>query len=174
MPTGRCRGVLTRKRDCHAFRHSFARSSRIASKSTRRSTVSRRSPSPSCARSASRCLSTSPRSAPSSSTRNEMTTTLALLQQAVSDTGYTYGHFPGIGGRGAVWIAAEVHLMFAAFVLGVPMFAVITELIGIVGKDEKYDKLSHEFTRLLVFAYSATALWGAMLLFSLTTLYPKF
>jgi len=103
-----------------------------------------------------------------------MTTTLALLQQAVSDTGYTYGHFPGIGGRGAVWIAAEVHLMFAAFVLGVPMFAVITELIGILGKDEKYDKLSHEFTRLLVFAYSATALWGAMLLFSLTTLYPKF
>jgi len=73
-----------------------------------------------------------------------------------------------------VWIAAEVHLMFAAFVLGVPMFAVITELIGIVGKDEKYDKLSKEFTRLLVFAYSATALWGAMLLFALTTLYPRF
>ena len=54
--------------------------------------------------------------------------------------------------------AAEVHLMFAAFVLGVPMFAVITELIGILGKDEKYDKMSKEFTRLLVFAYSATAL----------------
>ena len=28
-----------------------------------------------------------------------------------------YGRFPGIGGRGAVWVAAEVHLMFAAFVL---------------------------------------------------------
>ena len=102
-----------------------------------------------------------------------MTTTFALLQQ-VADTAGAYGHIPGIGGRGAVWIAAEVHLMFAAFVLGVPMFAVITELIGIIGKDDKYDKLSHEFTRLLVFAYSATALWGAMLLFSLTTLYPKF
>ena len=72
-----------------------------------------------------------------------MTTTLALLQQAVSDTGYTYGHFPGIGGRGAVWIAAEVHLMFAAFVLGVPMFAVITELIGIVGKDEGRGDVEH-------------------------------
>ena len=105
-----------------------------------------------------------------------MTPMLALLQQAAAaaDTAHAYGHFPGIGGRGAVWVAAEVHLMFAAFVLGVPMFAVITELIGIVAKDEKYDKLSHEFTRLLVFAYSATALWGAMLLFALTTLYPKF
>jgi cytochrome bd ubiquinol oxidase subunit I len=96
------------------------------------------------------------------------------LVQAAADTTGAYGHFPGIGARGAVWIAAEVHLMFAAFVLGVPMFAVITELIGIVGRDEKYDKLSKEFTRLLVFAYSATALWGGLLLFFLTTLYPRF
>ena len=98
---------------------------------------------------------------------------LAVLQ-AAADTSHAYGHFPGIGPRGAVWIAAEVHLMFAAFVLGVPMFAVICELIGIVGRDARYDKLSKEFTRLLVFAYSATALWGATLLFFLTTLYPKF
>src|SRR5215510_7165107 len=101
-------------------------------------------------------------------------TSLFPLLQAAADTAGAYGHFPGIGGRGAVWVAAEVHLMFAAFVLGVPMFAVITELIGIVGKDTKYDKLSKEFTRLLVFAYSATALWGGLLLFGLTTLYPKF
>ena len=103
-----------------------------------------------------------------------MTTSLFALLQAAADAGRAYGEFPGIGARGAVWIAAEVHLMFAAFVLGVPMFAVITELIGIVGKDSRYDKLSKEFTRLLVFAYSATALWGGMLLFLLTTLYPAF
>jgi cytochrome bd-type quinol oxidase subunit 1 len=96
------------------------------------------------------------------------------MVQAAADTAGAYGHFPGIGPRGAVWVAAQVHLMFAAFVLGVPMFAVITELIGIVGKDYKYDKLSKEFTRLLVFAYSATALWGGVLLFFLSTLYPKF
>ena len=50
-----------------------------------------------------------------------MTDVLALLQaaaQAAADTAGGYGHFPGIGARGAVWIAAEVHLMFAAFVLG--------------------------------------------------------
>jgi cytochrome d ubiquinol oxidase subunit I len=99
---------------------------------------------------------------------------LFLLVQAAADTTGAYGSFPLIGSRGAVWIAAEVHLMFAAFVLGVPMFAVITELIGIVGKDAKYDRLSKEFTRLLVFAYSATALWGAVLVFFLSTLYPRF
>src|SRR3989304_7373759 len=102
-----------------------------------------------------------------------MTDFLSLLQ-AAADTPGAYGRFPVIGARAAVWVAAEVHLMFAAFVLGVPMFAVITELIGIVSKDSKYDKLSKEFTRLLVFAYSATALWGGLLLFLITTLYPKF
>jgi len=101
-------------------------------------------------------------------------TELSVLLQAAADTAGAYGRFPVIGARAAVWVAAEVHLMFAAFVLGVPMFAVITELVGIVGKDAKYDRLSQEFTRLLVFAYSATALWGTMLVFLLTTLYPRF
>ena len=85
-----------------------------------------------------------------------------------------YRAFPVIGSRVAAWVMAQLHLFFAAFVLGVPIFAVITEFVAWKSKDEKYDKLSHEFTRLLVFAYSATALWGAMLHFALTTLYPKF
>jgi cytochrome bd-type quinol oxidase subunit 1 len=97
-----------------------------------------------------------------------------LAQEAAAQGMREYGTFPGIGARNAVWIAAEVHLMFAAFVLGVPMFAVGVEAIGIFTKDEKYDKLAKEFTRLLVIAYSATAIWGAVLLFLLTTLYPRF
>jgi cytochrome d ubiquinol oxidase subunit I len=106
-----------------------------------------------------------------------MTEPLALLQAAADTTG-AYRAFPIIGSRAAIWIAAEVHLMFAAFVLGVPMFAVITEAVGIFTKDaaykERYDKLSKEFTRLLLVAYSATAIWGAVLVFLLTTLYPAF
>src|SRR5216117_1089006 len=97
-----------------------------------------------------------------------------LLLQAAADTANAYRDFPWIGSRAAVWIAAEVHLMFAAFVLGVPIFAVVTELIGIVGRDARYDRLSKEFTRLLLVAYSATAIWGAVLVFLLATLYPRF
>jgi cytochrome d ubiquinol oxidase subunit I len=85
-----------------------------------------------------------------------------------------YGNFPIVGGRGAIWIAAEVHLMFAAFVLGVPMFAVVAEAIGIFGGEARFDRLSKEFTRLLLIAYSATAIWGAVLVFFLGTLYPRF
>src|SRR6266568_5136961 len=103
-----------------------------------------------------------------------MTDSALLLLQAAADTTHAYGEFPVIGARAYVWITAEVHLMFAAFVLGVPMFAVVTEAIGIFGGDERYDRLSKEFTRLLLVAYSATAIWGAMLVFGLSTLYPRF
>jgi cytochrome bd-type quinol oxidase subunit 1 len=103
----------------------------------------------------------------------EVVNILLLLQQA-ADSIPAYREFPGIGSRAAVWITAEVHLMFAAFVLGVPMFAVVTEAIGIFNKDERYDRLAKEFTRLLLVAYSATAIWGAMLTIGLFTLYPRF
>jgi len=98
---------------------------------------------------------------------------LPLLAQA---PGPDYGEFNflGLDRRGAVWIAAQLHLLFAAFVLGVPMFAVVIEAIGMFGGDEKYDKLAKEFTRLLLVAYSATAIWGAILVFFLSTLYPRF
>jgi len=96
------------------------------------------------------------------------------LLQAAADSVSAYREFPLFGSRTAVWIAAEIHLMFGAFVLGVPMFAVVAEAIGIFGKDQRYDRLSKEFTRLLLIAYSATAIWGAVLTFLLSTLYPKF
>src|SRR5437899_10329192 len=97
-----------------------------------------------------------------------------MLLQAVADTTGASRDFPVIGSRQAIWIAAEIRLMFAAFVLGVPIFAVVAEAIGIFGKDQRYDRLSKEFTRLLLIAYSATAIWGAVFVFLLATLYPKF
>src|SRR5436190_21772654 len=93
------------------------------------------------------------------------------LLQAVADTTGAYRDFPLIGSRAAIWVAAEIHLMFAAFVLGVPIFAVVAEAIGIFGKDQRYDRLAKEFTRLLLIAYSATAIWGAVFVFLLSTLY---
>ena len=97
-----------------------------------------------------------------------------LLAQTAPAAHREYGDFPVVGGRVAVWVAAQVHLMFAAFVLGVPMFAVVAEGIGLFGRDQRYDRLAKEFTRLLLIAYSATAIWGAVLVFFLTTIYPRF
>jgi cytochrome d ubiquinol oxidase subunit I len=85
-----------------------------------------------------------------------------------------YRQFPVVGSRVAVWVLAQLHLLFAAFVLAVPLFALIIEFIGWLNGDPRYDRLAHEFTKLLSVSFSLTATFGAFLLFMLVVLYPKF
>jgi len=102
-----------------------------------------------------------------------LTPELLTAQEPATTTIRSYGaEFPFVGSRVYIWVAAQVHLLFAAFVLGVPMFAVVAEAVGIFGGEKRYDKLAKEFTRLLLVAYSATAIWGGILVFGLITLYP--
>lgn len=84
-----------------------------------------------------------------------------------------YRQFPFIGSRVLMWVIAELHLMFAAFVLAVPMFALVIEFIGYKTGDKRYDKLAYEFTKLLSVSFSLTASLGALLTFGLIILYPK-
>lgn len=85
-----------------------------------------------------------------------------------------YRVFPLVGSRVAVWVVAQLHLMFAAFILAVPIFAVIVEYIGVRTKDPRFDRLAREFAKLLFAAFSTTAIFGAILLFLLIGLYPRF
>ncbi|MFQ5437852.1 MAG: cytochrome ubiquinol oxidase subunit I [Paracoccaceae bacterium] len=85
-----------------------------------------------------------------------------------------YRQFLGLDSRRLVWFLAQMHLFFGAFVLGVPLFAVIIEIVGWSGGDEKFDKLAYEFTSLLSVAYATTAAFGGLLAFALFTLYPTF
>lgn len=80
----------------------------------------------------------------------------------------------GLDPRTWVWIIAELHLMFGAFVLGVPIFAVIIEIIGARTGDPRYDRMAKDFTRLLSAAFATTAALGGLLSFTLFSLYPKF
>jgi cytochrome bd-type quinol oxidase subunit 1 len=84
-----------------------------------------------------------------------------------------YRKFPFVGSRVAIWVIAELHLMFAAFVLAVPMFALIIEFIGYFTRDKRYDHLAYEFTKLLSTSFSFTATLGALLTFMLIIYYPK-
>ena len=71
-------------------------------------------------------------------------------------------------------MVAQLHLLFAAFVLAVPIFAFIVEAIGYKTGDMRYDRLAYEFTKLLSVSFSLTATFGAFLTFMLIILYPKF
>jgi cytochrome bd-type quinol oxidase subunit 1 len=86
----------------------------------------------------------------------------------------SYRTAPVFGSRVSVWVLAQLHLYFAAFVLAVPIFALIIEFIGYVTGEKRYDDLAHEFTKLLSASFSFTATLGAFLLFMLVVLYPKF
>lgn len=80
--------------------------------------------------------------------------------------------------RVIIWIFAQLHLLFAAFVLAVPMFVVIIEVVGILTKDKeqskKYNALAYEFCRLLSTSFSITSILGAVFTFGCIFLYPKF
>ncbi len=83
-----------------------------------------------------------------------------------------YGATPIVDSRTVVWVVMQLHLMFAAFVLGVPIFAMIVEIVGVASKDERYDRLALEFTRLLALAFTATAVLGVLGVVALVLLYP--
>ncbi len=100
---------------------------------------------------------------------------LAVLNRvlhAPTEDGYRF--FPIIGSRDWIWIVAQLHLNFAAFVLGVPIFAVTMEFIGWRNQDERLDRIAYDFTKLFTLAYTVTAVMGSIFLVSLPILYPKF
>ena len=56
---------------------------------------------------------------------------LALAQDSVAAQAPTaYRDLPYIGSRNLVWIIAQLHLLLAGFVLGVPIFAWLCEIVG--------------------------------------------
>ncbi len=83
-----------------------------------------------------------------------------------------YRALPFISSRVLMWAVAELHLMFAAFVLAVPMFALVIEFIGYRTGDRRYDQLAYDFTKLLSVSFSFTATLGALLTFGLLVFYP--
>ena len=72
--------------------------------------------------------------------------------------------------RVVIWVLAQLHLLFAAFVLAVPMFVLIIKLMANLSKDEerakKYDGIAYEFTKLLTTAFSITSIVGAIFTFA--------
>lgn len=85
------------------------------------------------------------------------------------------GDYPRAGfinGRVLVWLVAQLHLWFAAFVLAVPIFVFIIEAIGMATKNERYDVMAYEFIRVSVAAFAVTALSGGVFALALIFFYP--
>ncbi len=87
-------------------------------------------------------------------------------------TAADYPGIAGVNGRIVVWLVAQLHLWFAAFVLAVPIFVFIIEAIGMATRDRRYDEMAYEFIKVSITAYSLTAILGGLLVFSLIVFYP--
>ncbi|MFQ5780324.1 MAG: cytochrome ubiquinol oxidase subunit I, partial [Nitrospiria bacterium] len=89
-----------------------------------------------------------------------------------------YGSYGDYQSRTLLWVANQQHLYFGSFVLAVPMFVFVMELIGAMQKDrkvgKKFDDLAHEFMKISLTAYSITAILGGILIFTFLALYPGF
>lgn len=107
---------------------------------------------------------------------------LMLLGFCIAGVAVAYGQapdpppveFPYTGNRTGVWIVAQLHILFAAFILGAPIFAVVSEWLGYKNNDPKYDRLAKEVTKVTVILYSMTALTGGLFIFVLLATYPGF
>jgi cytochrome bd ubiquinol oxidase subunit I len=82
--------------------------------------------------------------------------------------------FPFTGNRAAVWVVAQLHILFAAFILGAPIFVVVSEILGWKNQDTRYERLAKEVTKVTVILYSMTALTGGLFIFVLLATYPQF
>ncbi|MEE9165289.1 MAG: cytochrome ubiquinol oxidase subunit I, partial [Nitrospinota bacterium] len=89
-----------------------------------------------------------------------------------------YPRFSLFRSRDAIWMVAQLHLYFAAFIVAVPIFVIVIEGMGMGCKDrekaKKYDRMAHDFMRISITAFAITALLGGLLFFLLLTLFPDY
>ncbi len=74
---------------------------------------------------------------------------------------------PPFGARTVLWVAATLHLFFAAFILGAPIFIVVCEYLGLRLDDSRYERLAREMMKAVGIAYTFTAVFGVMFAFIL-------
>jgi cytochrome bd ubiquinol oxidase subunit I len=113
---------------------------------------------------------------------NSLPTLVALIALCVfiapaayaQELGASSVDFPYTGNRTAVWVVAQLHILFAAFILGAPIFVVIAEWLGYRKQDPRYDRMAKEITKVTVILFSLTAVTGGFFIFILLAAYPEF
>lgn len=89
-----------------------------------------------------------------------------------------YPRYGSLDSRIFLWFVTQQHTYFGGFVLALPIFCVIIELLGLFARDpvsaERYDRLARDFLRVALLALSVTAVVGSAMLAVFIALYPSF
>ena len=93
-------------------------------------------------------------------------------------TATDYPRYGKVDSRLAIWVVTQQHTYFGGFVLALPIFCLIIEVMGLLTRDPvaavRYDRLARDFLRISLIAFSISSLLGVTLVGALLTLYPTF
>lgn len=79
-----------------------------------------------------------------------------------------------VGSRLAIAVTASLHSLFATFIVGGMLMGALTESVGVLTRDDRYERASHSIARTLVLISAAVAFMGTVLVLLLTILWPNF
>lgn len=79
-----------------------------------------------------------------------------------------------IGPRLTIAITASLHSLFATFIVGALLIGAVSESVGALTKDDRYERLAHSIARTVVLISASVSFIGVALVFFLTTLWPNF
>src|SRR5262249_36670103 len=82
--------------------------------------------------------------------------------------------FPYTGNRTAVWIVAQLHILFAAFCLAAPISSVFSECWGYRKQDPRFVRLAKKVLKFTFILYIWPAFTGGFFIFVLLATYPQF
>ncbi len=89
-----------------------------------------------------------------------------------------YPRYGNVDSRIAIWIVTQQHTYFGGFVLALPIFCLIIEVMGLMSRDHvtavRYDQLARDFLRISLIAFSISSVLGLCLVGALLALYPAF
>src|SRR5438094_2738725 len=100
------------------------------------------------------------------------TTTGAAPRSTAAD----YPRYRNLNNRLAIWVITQQHTYFGGFVLALPIFCLIIEVMGLMTRDRtaaaRYDRLARDFLRISLIAFSISSILGVTLVLAFIALYP--
>ena len=119
--------------------------------------------------------------APASQTSNDIyykTEGVPVGPAAPSSREVAYPRYGPLDSRILIWFVTQQHTYFGGFVLALPIFCVIFEVLGLIARDRlsatRYDRLARDFLQVALLALSLTAVVGSLMLALFLKLYPSF
>ena len=90
----------------------------------------------------------------------------------------TYPRYGALDNRLIVWFVTQQHTYFGGFVLALPIFCLLIEVLGLMMRDRdvatQYDRVARDFLQVSLLAFSMTAIAGVVMLGLFISLYPSF